>query len=177
MFEIFKRKDVVGSKDTENAQAVRQSIDTAHMAPGTRISYHPELIADLKDDHQSLVNLYTEISGHVERRDFEQASEAMNTLRHELQSHLLTENIKLYIYLVHHFEGDNANVELVKNFRRENDKIGRTAVKFLQTYSSPADIEIQVDKFSQEWAGLGEVLVQRIDREESILYPMYVEAG
>lgn len=173
MFDLFRRNEA----KTNTEPSIAETPEATHVAPGTQISFHPELIDELKSDHQTLVGLYTEVTRAIEAQDYDQASEGLEELRNELQNHLLTENIKLYIYLSHQFENDQENITLIQNFRRENDKIGRAALKFLQQYHSAQEIAAQADTFNREFAELGDVLVQRIEREETILYPLYNQAG
>ena len=90
--------------------------------------------------------------------------------------HLLTENVRLYIYLDHMLRGDEANEELIRGFRKEMDDIAKTAMNFLKKYEAIGVDKDLAEVFSKDFATIGEVLTKRIKREESILYPLYMES-
>lgn len=142
-------------------------------APGTNIRFDPELIANLKDDHRSLLGLYGEIKEDFEAQNFKSVADKLKTFRRALQEHLLTENVKLYIYLSYSFKSDASHFELIRGFRKEMDGIAKTAMAFLKKY---ADIGVDPSLaagFAKDFAAIGKVLGTRIQKEESTLYPLY----
>ncbi len=144
-------------------------------APGTHISYSPELIGDLKSDHQALLALYMEIKSHLDARRYPKIVEKLAEFRAALTSHLLTENVRLYVYLDRQFSRDETNSELIRSFRKEMDNIGRIALNFLRKYEE-LGVDAELAKhFEKDFATIGEVLTNRIKREEETLYPLYME--
>jgi hypothetical protein len=91
-----------------------------------------------------------------------------------VRNHLLTENMRLYIYLQQKMAGDEINTALVRSFRKEMDGIARTALDFLDRYG---EIEkkpnAELSSFADEFNQIGGVLVARMRREEGTLYPLY----
>lgn len=169
MFDFFKKK-----ADTKAETAAPPSQPQYNAAPGTAIRYHPELIDQLKSDHQTLLGLYGEIQAAFDAGDYTTVSEKLDTFRSELQGHLLTENVRLYIYLDHCLASDETNSELIRSFRHEMDGIAKVAMNFLKKYEA-----IGVDKelagaFAKDFATIGQVLGQRIQKEERVLYPLYM---
>lgn len=167
MFSFFRKKKEPKPEAQYNAPEYGK-------APGTEIRYHPELINKLVTDHKALLGLYAQIKNAFEEEDFELVSEKLNIFRTELQGHLLTENIRLYIYLERSMSGDETNSELIHGFRREMNDITKVAMNFLRKYEA-----IGVDKelagtFSRDFATIGNVLVTRIQKEEQVLYPLYM---
>lgn len=65
------------------------------VAPGTAIHFHPELVGKLQQDHQALLRLYTQTQTAARRGDVVQAAAHLEEFRILLQSHLLTENVRL----------------------------------------------------------------------------------
>ena len=173
MFRLFRKKDK-SSETGRTGEAANAENHDYPTAPGTEIRYSPELISDLKGEHQALLDLYTEIKTGFDNAQYETVSELLDRFRGVLQGHLLTENIRLYIYLERQFAHDDTNVELIRDFRREMDQIGRTAMNFLRKYEAIGVDRDLATAFDRDFSELGEVLTQRIEREEKTLYPLYM---
>lgn len=169
MFDFLKRKKTVDKFNQDSPSEYKA-------APGTDIHYDPELIKNLKNDHQELFSIYSDIKTLFENGDYAAVSKRLNDLRGDLQGHLLTENVRLYIYLDHMLRGDEANEELIRGFRKEMDDIAKTAMNFLKKYEAIGVDKDLAEVFSKDFATIGEVLTKRIKREESILYPLYMES-
>ncbi|MBI2307277.1 MAG: hemerythrin domain-containing protein [Rhodocyclales bacterium] len=155
------------------ALAVAETPAQESAAPGTGIHYHPDLIGKLTADHQVLLKLFSETSVAAVRGDVVAAAARLEEFRVALQSHLLTENIRLYVYLQHALVDDAASRALIHEFRHEMDGIGRAVVDFLGKYRDLAAHPERATEFGEELAGVGKVLVERIRREEATLYPLY----
>jgi len=145
-----------------------------HMvAPGTRIRFHPQLIAKLTADHRLLLNLFGETSHAAAQGNVAVASERLEAFRMALQGHLLTENVRLYVYLQHMFADDPSSYALIHEFRHEMDGIGKAVINFLTKYQELAKFPELLNDFVHDLAAVGKVLVSRIEREEETLYPLY----
>ena len=170
MFGFFKKK----SKNNETAQQpVQEEINTA---PGTQIRFSPELIDSLQNDHQSLLALYGEINTAFEEKRYDDVSSMLTTFKGDLNAHLLTENVRLYIYLEHALKGDETSKDLIHGFRKEMDEIAKVAVGFLKKYETIGVDEDLAAHFATDLATIGKVLVERIQKEENTLYPLYMPA-
>lgn len=166
MFGFFKRKK----------QPVVPSVDEGQKAaaPGTQIHFSEDLIPQLKKDHQDLLALYGQIKEHFEQGNYKEVTRLLDSLRQALQGHLLTENIRLYIYLDRSMAHDELNADLVRGFRREMDIIAKTAMAFLKKYEM-IGVDAELAKhFAVDFENLGKVLVERINREENTLYLLYL---
>ncbi len=166
MFNFFKKN----KPPVESAQPQEQYAP----APGTEIRYDPTLVDTLKRDHQQLLTAYGEIQAAFEDEDFELVSAQLNDFRAALHAHLLTENVRLYIYLNRQMAGDELNSDLIHGFRREMDSIGRNVLKFLKKYQTIGVDRELAPAFGRDFAAIGKVLVERIQQEESTLYPLYM---
>ncbi len=167
MFGLFK-------KNNEKTTASTTQTPQYSTAPGTEIRYAPDLIDSLKGDHQALLILYGEIQEAFDQKDYPAVSEKLETFKSGLQSHLLTENVRLYIYLDRCLASDESNNELIRDFRREMDEIAKVAMKFLNKYSAIGVDEELAAHFAQDFATIGTVLGERIEKEETVLYPLYL---
>lgn len=164
MLDFFKKK-----AETPSAQKEQFA-----PAPGTEIRYSADLIPLLQKDHADLLSFYGEIQNAFEAQKYETVSRQLNEFKSLLQGHLLTENIRLYIYLDHMLGRDQMNGELIREFRREMDQIGRTVMNFLKKYEAIGVDKELANAFKKDFETLGTVLVQRIKREETTLYPLYL---
>lgn len=174
MFGLFRNKDT----KTEEPQSPPTESQPAQVitAPGTEIRFSPTLIDELKHDHQQLLGIYTTIKAHFDQGDYVAVSQQLNDFRYGLHSHLLTENVRLYIYLERMLGHDEMNSDLIRGFRREMDGIGKTALNFLKKYEAiGVDKELAVP-FAKDFAAIGAVLTERIKKEENVLYPLYMSS-
>ncbi|MCL2345353.1 MAG: hemerythrin domain-containing protein [Desulfobulbus sp.] len=157
----------------ESAAEAPVAVQEEPVAPGTNIRFHPELIAKLTNDHQVLLSLFGETSEAAAQGDAAAAAEQLEAFRTALQGHLLTENIRLYVYLEHLFADDPSTYALIHEFRHEMDGIGKAVIRFLLKYEDLARHPEQIAAFASDLAAVGKVLVSRIEREEGTLYPLY----
>lgn len=171
MFGFFRKKQTAEPAVPVQSAAVQPQYQTA---PGTEIRFQPDLVPQLKADHQSLIGLYLEIKTAFESGNYEEVSKKLGHFRSGLQAHLLTENVRLYIYLSHSLANDEINSELIHEFRREMDGIARVAVNFLKKYDAIGVDKELANAFAKDFATIGQVLTERIEKEERVLYPLYL---
>lgn len=137
------------------------------------ISLHPELVKNLKIDHQHLLGLYTAVLGNAKNQKYESIVEQLKKFKKEFGSHLSAENIKFYGYLEQQLELNTPESKEMREFRREMNSIERSVNKFLDKW-----IDSGVDNstslvFLSESEKIANALVQRIENEEQKLYPIY----
>ena len=171
--------DLLFGKKTEPAHPAAQPqprphAEEDHVAPGTGIHHHPDLIVKFTQDHQELLHLYTLVHAAATAGNVGLASERLEDFRSALQSHLLTENIRLYVYLEHALQSDPPSHALMHQFRHEMDEIGKAVVAFLTKYQDLAEHPEWAQNFLTELDGIGKVLGKRIQSEEKTLYPLYL---
>jgi len=138
------------------------------------IRYDVELVPSLKHDHQQLLSIYGEISKAAEASQFDLVQSGLHELKHSLQTHLVVENVRFYVYLQQHLAGDQNASALIADLRKEMDGIARVAVQFVNRYETAQFTPELATTFRKELAGIGEVLVKRISTEESRLYTLYM---
>lgn len=173
MFGLFKNKAAKegesqpSAPEAENAQSAT--------APGTEIHYSPTLIDELKSDHQKLFAAYLSIKASFEQGDFSAVSYQLNEFRFDLHNHLLTENVRLYIYLGSMVSQDEKKAAMVRGFRHEMEGIGKTALRLLKKYEAISMDQELATPFSEDFAAIGTILTERVKKEESVLYPLYLD--
>ncbi len=167
MFGLFRKK-------SENNTPATPAQQEAHTAPGTEIRFAPDLINSLQDDHQTLLRLYGEIDKAFKEKRYAEVSSMLENFKSGLNAHLLTENVRLYIYLDRSLAHDPASSDLIRSFRKEMDDIARVALGFLKKYETIGVDEDLASHFATDFATIGKVLVERIQKEENTLYPLYM---
>lgn len=145
-------------------------------APGTHIGYNPDLVPHLHADHVMLGEIFIAIDNAFKAGDLATTVRHMNHFRVAIQAHLLTENVRLYIYLEHALAHDAASHALIHEFRHEMDGIGKAVLAFLSKYRELDTQPNLAVSFGSDLKAIGKVLVERIEREEATLYPLYLPA-
>ncbi|MCK5812865.1 MAG: hemerythrin domain-containing protein [Cocleimonas sp.] len=140
------------------------------------IIYNSELIRVLEKDHQVLLSLHAYLMKCAINKEYESLVRAMNDFSSILATHLRKESIDLYMYLefivVKADETDTR--ETFRSFRLEMKKISIQVSSILHHYENTPVTDQTVEKFLIDFKELGEILVDRIKREEKILYPIYI---
>jgi regulator of sigma D len=142
-------------------------------APGTRIGYDPLLLDQLRRDHRKLLDLFAVTQALLSSRDYAGVQRKLGEFRVMLQDHLLTANTKLYIYVSRQLADDPVYSALVNTVRRDMLDNSRQIMEFLRTYSAIRLDDNSGQMFQTELLSIGEALMQRIEREESSLFPLY----
>ena len=145
-------------------------VDTS--APARGISFDASLIERLKNDHEDLVALYQKIGGLLESGKYGDIRSELVNFKTRFEAHILTENVRFYVYLEQQLQ-DTHNIELMRDFRREMNTIARGVVEFVKKYQFTAFDAGLREQFAQDYRTVGGLLAQRIEREESNLYPLY----
>ncbi len=143
-------------------------------APNTSIPYHTTLIEDLKGDHQQLGVIFGELVAAASAGKTKETKAALDEFEGLLYDHLLKEKTSFYIYLRGIFSEDEGTLELVNYFSREMDAIQREVMKFLRKYKASDLSADKIREMNTELDDLGKALTDRIKREESQLYPLYM---
>lgn len=170
MFGFFRRK----RNKKDRLQTDKSQGSSAGTAPGTEIHYSPELIAEFLNDHQQLLKLFGELNEAYVAQKYQQLPGMLEEFGSMLRGHLLTENIKLYIYLQHVLANDPENTALMQGFRTEMNGVSKTVTAFLNRYSDKDWGDQRKASFGKELEAIGGVLIKRIETEESTLYPLYM---
>lgn len=166
MFGLLKR--LFGKTPSVVERPAKQP--AAHVAPGTAIHYDPDLLDRLKHDHRRLEALFAQLEQDCKGHDAAAVSAHLAQFSDVLREHLLTEDVRFYVYLRH----EPAHAEVVHRFQHEMRGIGRTLTRFLVEYGQKRTWnEASWGEFAREIETLGPVLARRIATEEAELYPLY----
>ena len=166
MFKIFSRN----KKSKEQAEPEKTK---KQFAPGTSITYDPNLIDHFLKDHRNLIDLFTDASEAYSKQDFASLQDNLRKFQETLTSHLLSENVRFYTYMKYLLKSDSEKSELLGTFQSEMTQIGKVVFAHLNKYSQPNSVYDRA--FKTEFDEIGAALVRRIEAEESRLYPLYTQ--
>jgi iron-sulfur cluster repair protein YtfE (RIC family) len=138
------------------------------------IGYDPHLINRLKDDHQELVEIFTEIMAAASVGHFRRISSKLSEFKLALQTHIAVENVRLYVYIQQRYAQDVDTSDFVTGLRSEMNGIARAVVKFAEKYTETPPVASTSADFVSGLEEIGAVLVKRVQLEESRLYSLYL---
>lgn len=164
-----------GFKDRGRDGKKKSNDDTTEIlvAPGTEISYKPDLINKYQQDHRNILSIFNESLTAVQQADSKSLLERLRDLQIALRKHLLDEELNLYIYLRHCYTHDRQKQEVINKFKRRSKRVGTETFGFISKLSGE-DYSINYDEtFFNELLGIGNMLENLLETEESHLYPIY----
>jgi hypothetical protein len=139
------------------------------------IPYKPNLIADLESDHKNLLISYKRIMNSADKKQYAKLTLCLNGFSELLKSHLRKESIYLYMYLEFVIGKENGIMDskIFRAFRLEMKNISVAVSGAINLYTNTPVTDETVDKFIKDFSEIGSILVDRIEREEKNLYPIY----
>ncbi|HCU52804.1 MAG TPA: hypothetical protein DIC36_00480 [Gammaproteobacteria bacterium] len=142
-------------------------------APGARIGHDPLLIEQLRRDHRRFLDLFAHIQGLLNSADYDGVKRKLGELRITLQDHLLLASTRLYVYLSQRFATHPDRLAAISQHRSAMHSNSREIMDFLRTYSAIRLDDQSATMFQAEFLAIGTALMQRIECEETILFPLY----
>lgn len=139
--------------------------------------YDAGLVPLLKRDHRELSEMLLQIHEKIAAGRYNNIPEMLIRLRSRLEAHLLFENVRFYNFIEHTLRDDKENLELIRSFRREMNTIARVFIDFVRKYQNGIHGNSQIDEFSGDFTRVSALLLQRNEREELSLYPLYFDGG
>lgn len=137
------------------------------------IGYSPDLIASLKAEHGALMRMFGELGELAVCGRYRQIVAALDEFRVAFEAHVLNENLRFYCYLEQRLAGSEAERELVARCRAELSGVAREVTAFLRKYRRVGVRFTNAKAFQDELHCVGALLVHRVDREETGLFPLY----
>lgn len=139
------------------------------------ISYDSQLINKLKEDHQELIEIFTEIKAAASVGHYRRIPSKLSELKLALQTHIAVENVRLYVYIQQNYAQDEEVSNFVTGLRSEMNGIARAAVKFAERYTETPPVASTPANFVSGLEEIRVVLVKRVHLEESRLYSLYLQ--
>ena len=168
LIRFFKN---IFSRETNHQQPQTTVETTNKYAEG--ISYSAELIPSLLNDHQQLVEMYGRIGTLIPQGNFTEIQSLLGVLKNEFNRHIMQENVSFYCYIEQQFAQDENHLETIKEYRKEMNGISHAFIKFIKKWQAENISLDNLTEFQTEYNAIGDVLAQRINREENELYTLY----
>lgn len=151
------------------------SVTPGAVAPGTLISYHPELLEHLRQDHQELLTLLAAIAQLLLEQQLDQALGLLARLRRDVQSHVLRERVQLYVYLEHLLASGDPAHALVHKMHRQLNGIASQALALTDRHEQalPTAGPSHPEELLHDIETLTQMLVGHMQQEEDVVYPLY----
>lgn len=167
-------RTLFGKGRDKPATFTASSYATHGTPPPRRIGYDENLIASLQRDHAELGSIYSRIGElHQAGGSYDEIRSLLANFKSCLEAHVLAENVRFYNYLEQTLPDDSDNAEIMRGFRREMNQIARQVLDFVKRYQACGFDAAERVSFGEDYAAIGKVLEQRLDREEHNLYPLY----
>lgn len=145
-------------------------------APAVGISYNPNLIAKLKDDHQELFAVYTRLHESATSARFAKITDDLIVLRRAFNGHILLENVRFYVYLERLLKDHPEEKNYVHSLRKDMNGIASAVSGFCERWITQPVTNLTQSTFTAELQGIGGALTSRVELEETTLYTLYVES-
>ena len=168
---LFSRWFKSRNKEADNEHSLEHAI--TDRKDNRTIKYDARLVEHLKHDHGDIVAAYMQLAEDAQAGRFNKIQDGLTAFKTKLNAHLLTENVRFYVYLEQSLVNDEHNLMIMRDFRREMNSIAKGAVDFVKTFQLSPVNQYNRDEFLQAHAAVGALLARRIELEESSLYPLY----
>lgn len=172
MIDMLRK--LIGQPTKPAPAPVISALRQGAVPPPRTPSYDSGLVPALKNDHQELISLFEQIGRTYEARRNHEIPALLTAFKTRLEAHLLTENVRFYNYVESTLRDDAENLSLIRDFRREMNTIARGVIDFVKKYQASQDPDLLLHGFLADYRTVGGLLVQRIQREEGNLYPLYM---
>jgi len=141
---------------------------------GNVIEFDSGLIHHLENDHKELLDLYNQVLGSAKNNEFNILQLSLVEFATSFTTHIEIEDEQLYGYLIDLASGKSAlEQKVVSDFADEMKKISVSIFEMLSQSPYIPVTKYTVSKFITEFEKIGEMLTDRIEREEKVLYPIY----
>lgn len=165
-------------KKTRKVDNVGQSAEitsASQLKKKPPLPYNSKLVDMLKSEHVDLLGLYKKLMKSADERDFDSIPFHLIKFNQTLTDHLKHEDSELYIYMDYYHERGNFFSEqaMLNDFRSEMKEITIELSSIINQSPNIPVTDRTIDGFLFDFKLIGEILHDRIHREETVLYPLY----
>ena len=164
-------------KETEEAiEATPELAETEEEANTRCLSYDVSLVEQLRRDHEDLRFIYKEIIKSSKAEKFALVAVHVDTFTKLALRHYATADETLYPFLREHIVRQYpSHKKAVELLTLEMKDISVSIIYSLTQIAKIPVNEIIISCLTKEFVRIGEQLINRIDREERILFPLYID--
>ncbi len=159
-------------KNTESSLTIEAPAATENKHRSIR--HDPKLVDTLLEHHAKLGALYARIGKQAKAGNYKAIGSDLARLKTSLQGHILTENVRFYVYLEQSLADDAEQSRVMREFRTDMNGIAKEVVAFVNKWKDDSfSSSTARAQFMQDHKAMGDLLEQRFSQEEDNLYPMY----
>jgi len=138
------------------------------------ISYNPELLRELRQNHDSLVQLCVKLNQFTKSRHYVEIQEQLEIFNLDFRALINRKNLYLLAFL----ESESATLSPAERLivKAEKEKSRQFSIKtkdFLKKWRSSGVADSSVNQFRTEFFETSKDLNERCKKEESILFRLY----
>lgn len=140
------------------------------------LNYNPNLLDELHDEHQDLLDHMIFMQDMVAKKEIKLLPLARDLFRGEVLEHVSKEVIQLYVYLRNSLKDQPSKYQQMFQLKNEMDALLLVILNYLDEHKDIQTLTEDKKKqtqFLDHTQKLIELFRQRIEVEESILFPMY----
>jgi hypothetical protein len=137
------------------------------------LTYHGDLTSRFTDEHGELVAMFHLISSEAKAKEWDLVTASMKQFSKEFSDHILAEAVKCYVFMERGYVGDPEKVAIIRAFRKEMFAISKVVLTFAYSNSKLTSKRVLQAEFKRTWDYVGLKLLDRITREETMLFPLY----
>jgi hypothetical protein len=136
-------------------------------------AYAPQLIDELRQEHRALSKRCSDIEKMAAEARMQGIPHGLSAFKSKFNVHALRENLHCYGYLERQLAKRPVELAPVLKLRDEMDAIGHQLLEFVEKYRSAGVTRANAQDFLHGLRGIGKLLLDRIQRVEAELYPLY----
>ena len=138
-----------------------------------QLTLDSQLTALLKEDHQRLLEIFDSVMQARYSDNREKTFKAFEEFQGALRGHLLQEDLQIYSFLALQFKNYPGLGEIfVYLYRRMLDNEKKMEI-MCQDHGSASTKEWNWELMPDSLERIGDLLKERIEQEEALLYPLY----
>lgn len=140
--------------------------------------YDAKLIDTLENEHEELFSLFNQSLNFAKNNEFNTLQLSLVEFATAFTSHIKLEDEQLYGYLkILASSKSELEQQIVSDFSKEMKQISSSIFNILSHSPYIPVSKHTVSKFIVEFEKVGKLLTDRIEREENVLYPIYINSG
>ena len=139
-----------------------------------QIKYYPNLVKELISENNENIIIFTSIIKAAKNRNYEKVSVLLRFFQNKVNSHLLKENIKFYIYTRNALKNDPLSLNLMRYFKAKSLIVSKNISLFIETYVDCIWTNVTIKLFEKSIIDILDSLnLMRYEKERK-LYPLYL---
>lgn len=135
--------------------------------------YQSHLIPTLIEEHKVLLDGLDNARHFIARSRFKDFAHELKVFRGRFKSHVMAENVKLYLYLRLFLASDTVQRQYANEMRTKMKPISEKVSVFFDQYGDDQLTDTNVYACETELSELRKLIRSRFQEEEQRLYPLY----